>query len=183
MKDLLATNSNIKTRISIWIKINYSWTNSSSVGQAVATNLSHNNICQLASPTNNVQSLPFDEANNGGSGMMMRGMTAKNFDPVRYAGRWFEVASLKRGFAGQGQEDCHCTQVLHSTGYKNENQLWRSGSMSPPWCIYSLSSRGLPSPPPTHSWSYLQKIKNKEKWSGWLHESIKVRWQMNPQGS
>lgn len=43
--------------------------------------------------------------------MMMRGMTAKNFDPVRYAGRWFEVASLKRGFAGQGQEDCHCTQV------------------------------------------------------------------------
>lgn len=43
--------------------------------------------------------------------MMMRGMTAKNFDPVRYSGRWFEVASLKRGFAGQGQEDCHCTQV------------------------------------------------------------------------
>lgn len=46
------------------------------------------------------------------SGMlMMRGMTAKNFDPIRYSGRWFEVASLKRGFAGQGQEDCHCTQV------------------------------------------------------------------------
>lgn len=43
--------------------------------------------------------------------MMMRGMTAKNFDPIRYSGRWFEVASLKRGFAGQGQEDCHCTQV------------------------------------------------------------------------
>lgn len=43
--------------------------------------------------------------------MMMRGMTAKDFDPVRYSGRWFEVASLKRGFAGQGQEDCHCTQV------------------------------------------------------------------------
>lgn len=43
--------------------------------------------------------------------MMMRGMTAENFDPYRYAGRWFEVASLKRGFAGQGQEDCHCTQV------------------------------------------------------------------------
>lgn len=43
--------------------------------------------------------------------MMMRGMTAKNFDPIRYAGRWYEVASLKRGFAGQGQEDCHCTQV------------------------------------------------------------------------
>lgn len=44
--------------------------------------------------------------------MMMRGMTTKNFDPVRYSGRWFEVASLKRGFAGQGQEDCHCTQVM-----------------------------------------------------------------------
>jgi hypothetical protein len=43
--------------------------------------------------------------------LMMQGMTAKNFDPVRYSGRWFEVASLKRGFAGQGQEDCHCTQV------------------------------------------------------------------------
>jgi lipocalin len=39
--------------------------------------------------------------------MMMRGMTAKNFDPIRYSGRWFEVASLKRGFAGAGQEDCY----------------------------------------------------------------------------
>ncbi|XP_028551805.1 chloroplastic lipocalin [Dendrobium catenatum] len=46
--------------------------------------------------------------------LMMRGMTAKNFDPVRYSGRWFEVASLKRGFAGQGQEDCHCTQGVYS---------------------------------------------------------------------
>lgn len=45
----------------------------------------------------------------------MRGMTAKNFDPIRYSGRWFEVASLKRGFAGQGQEDCHCTQVNAET--------------------------------------------------------------------
>lgn len=83
---------------------------------AVATNLSHNNICHLASATDNVRSLPFDETNNGGSGMMMmmRAMTAKNFDPVRYAGRWFEVASLKRGFAGQGQEDCHCTQGIYT---------------------------------------------------------------------
>lgn len=57
--------------------------------------------------------LKFDNpSDDGGAGMMMRGMTAKNFDPVRYSGRWFEVASLKRGFAGQGQEDCHCTQVL-----------------------------------------------------------------------
>lgn len=46
--------------------------------------------------------------------MMMRGMTAKDFDPVRYSGRWFEVASLKRGFAGQGQEDCHCTQGVYT---------------------------------------------------------------------
>lgn len=43
--------------------------------------------------------------------MMIRGMTTKDFDPTRYLGRWFEVASLKGGFAGQGQEDCHCTQV------------------------------------------------------------------------
>ncbi|KAG2568970.1 hypothetical protein PVAP13_7NG364500 [Panicum virgatum] len=57
--------------------------------------------------------LKFDSPSDEGSAgmMMMRGMTAKNFDPVRYSGRWFEVASLKRGFAGQGQEDCHCTQV------------------------------------------------------------------------
>lgn len=25
--------------------------------------------------------------------------------------RWYEVASLKKGFAGEGQQDCHCTQV------------------------------------------------------------------------
>ncbi|KAH9607687.1 hypothetical protein KSS87_010950 [Heliosperma pusillum] len=48
---------------------------------------------------------PLDERsgdpNEKAAMMMMRGMTAKDFDPVRYAGRWFEVASLKRGFAGQ----------------------------------------------------------------------------------
>ena len=32
------------------------------------------------------------------------------FDPMRYLGRWYEVASEKRGFAGEGQRDCHCTQ-------------------------------------------------------------------------
>ncbi|KAK8449702.1 hypothetical protein SEVIR_7G257700v4 [Setaria viridis] len=53
--------------------------------------------------------------------MMMRGMTAKNFDPVRYSGRWFEVASLKRGFAGQGQEDCHCTQGVYSFDEKSRS--------------------------------------------------------------
>lgn len=45
---------------------------------------------------------------------MMRGMTAKNFDPAKYSGRWFEVASLKRGFAGTGQQDCHCTQGFYT---------------------------------------------------------------------
>ncbi|KAL5548292.1 hypothetical protein UlMin_003523 [Ulmus minor] len=59
---------------------------------------------------------PLDEDSDKGRGqlMMMRGMTAKNFDPIRYSGRWFEVASLKRGFAGQGQEDCHCTQGVYT---------------------------------------------------------------------
>lgn len=72
------------------------------------------NICELASATDNAITLPLDEGSGERNGklMMMRGMTAKNFDPVRYSGRWFEVASLKRGFAGQGQEDCHCTQVI-----------------------------------------------------------------------
>ena len=36
------------------------------------------------------------------------------FDPTRYVGRWYEVASLKKGFASEGQEDCHCTQVCLS---------------------------------------------------------------------
>lgn len=76
-----------------------------------------NSICQLANVSNDQVSLPLDESSSDVDGnammmmMMMRGMTAKDFDPVRYSGRWFEVASLKQGFAGQGQEDCHCTQV------------------------------------------------------------------------
>ncbi|CAI9787767.1 unnamed protein product [Fraxinus pennsylvanica] len=81
---------------------------------AVATDLSHNSVCQLSNATDNLQSLPFDKANNERSRMMIRGMTTKNFDPVRYAGRWFEVASLKGGFAGLGQEDCHCTQGMYT---------------------------------------------------------------------
>lgn len=82
--------------------------------QSVAVDLSQQNLCQLASVSNsNEVTLPIDDVSDekGGNLMMMRGMTAKDFDPVRYSGRWFEVASLKRGFAGQGQEDCHCTQV------------------------------------------------------------------------
>ncbi|XP_039821959.1 chloroplastic lipocalin isoform X2 [Panicum virgatum] len=67
--------------------------------------------------------LKFDSPSDEGSAgmMMMRGMTAKNFDPVRYSGRWFEVASLKRGFAGQGQEDCHCTQGVYSFDEKSRS--------------------------------------------------------------
>lgn len=79
-------------------------------GQAVAVDFpQNNNLCLISSANENMPTLPIDNGNQ--MLLMMRGMTAKNFDPVRYAGRWFEVASLKRGFAGQGQEDCHCTQV------------------------------------------------------------------------
>jgi lipocalin len=72
---------------------------------------------ELANAMDNLAALPLDEVSTNDSGttmMMMRGMTAKNFDPVRYSGRWFEVASLKRGFSGQGQEDCHCTQGVYT---------------------------------------------------------------------
>ncbi|KAJ8763692.1 hypothetical protein K2173_003164 [Erythroxylum novogranatense] len=85
--------------------------------QVAAADVSNfHNICQLANAADNIITLPLDENSGGPSGklMMMRGMTAKDFDPVRYSGRWFEVASLKRGFAGQGQEDCHCTQGVYT---------------------------------------------------------------------
>lgn len=76
---------------------------------------SHQSLCQLATATDNGATLKFDDMSDEGTGkLMMRGMTAKNFDPFRYSGRWFEVASLKRGFAGQGQEDCHCTQGIYT---------------------------------------------------------------------
>uniref|UniRef100_A0A0D9W9U1 Lipocalin/cytosolic fatty-acid binding domain-containing protein n=1 Tax=Leersia perrieri TaxID=77586 RepID=A0A0D9W9U1_9ORYZ len=66
--------------------------------------------------------LKFDSpSDDGGTQLMMRGMTANNFDPIRYSGRWFEVASLKRGFAGQGQEDCHCTQGVYSFDEKSRS--------------------------------------------------------------
>lgn len=90
------------------------------LGQVIAEDLSRpNSLCQLASATSNTITLPLDEGSGETNGklMMMRGMTAKDFDPVRYSGRWFEVASLKRGFAGQGQEDCHCTQVNDEESY------------------------------------------------------------------
>lgn len=90
----------------------------SPANQSVAADLSRaqNNICQLASVSDNAVTSPFENGSNekGANLMMMRGMTAKDFDPERYSGRWFEVASLKRGFAGQGQEDCHCTQGVYT---------------------------------------------------------------------
>lgn len=90
----------------------------SPANQSVAADLySHQqNICQLAIASENAVSSPFENesSENSENLMMMRGMTAKNFDPIRYSGRWFEVASLKRGFAGAGQEDCHCTQGVYT---------------------------------------------------------------------
>lgn len=38
----------------------------------------------------------------------------KLFDPMGYSGRWYEVASLKTGFSGEGQQDCHCTQGIYT---------------------------------------------------------------------
>ncbi|CAN4117357.1 unnamed protein product [Withania somnifera] len=84
---------------------------------AFAADLPHyNSVFPRANSTDSIPVLPLEKGNEGGGGklMMMRGMTAKDFDPVRYSGRWFEVASLKRGFAGQGQEDCHCTQGIYT---------------------------------------------------------------------
>ncbi|XVF70578.1 hypothetical protein PTKIN_Ptkin11bG0173500 [Pterospermum kingtungense] len=93
----------------------------SQTNQVLAADLSHHHdISQLASAADNRPTLPLEEDSGEGNVklMMMRGMTAKDFDPVRYSGRWFEVASLKRGFAGQGQEDCHCTQGVYSYDMK-----------------------------------------------------------------
>ncbi|KAM0040294.1 putative zeaxanthin epoxidase [Helianthus debilis subsp. tardiflorus] len=83
--------------------------------QVLAIELPHNSLCQIASASNNIPTLNLDEPSNL---MMMRGMTARNFDPVRYSGRWYEVASLKGGFAGQGQGDCHCTQGVYTIDMK-----------------------------------------------------------------
>ncbi|GMJ10343.1 chloroplastic lipocalin, Lipocalin in the plastid [Hibiscus trionum] len=93
----------------------------SRTSQVLAADLSqHPSICQLANAVDNKPTLPLEKDSGEGNEMlmMMRGMTAKNFDPVRYSGRWFEVASLKRGFAGQGQEDCHCTQGVYTFDMK-----------------------------------------------------------------
>ncbi|GAV68615.1 Lipocalin_2 domain-containing protein [Cephalotus follicularis] len=89
----------------------------SQTSRVIAADLSvPQNIYQLADATDKKITLPLDPGSDEGNEklMMMRGMTYKEFDPIRYSGRWFEVASLKRGFAGQGQEDCHCTQGVYS---------------------------------------------------------------------
>ncbi|KAJ7531925.1 hypothetical protein O6H91_14G064900 [Diphasiastrum complanatum] len=79
------------------------------------------NICVLAAESRERDGLGFEDELGfpDGPPQAMQGMTAKNFDPSRYSGRWFEVASLKRGFAGQGQEDCHCTQGVYQYDEKN----------------------------------------------------------------
>jgi len=42
------------------------------------------------------------------------------FKTQKYLGTWYEVASLKKGFAGTGQEDCHCTQGMYQLDkYRN----------------------------------------------------------------
>lgn len=73
-------------------------------------------LCEVAAAPDESTILNLDassggESGDGGPAVISSGMAMKNFDPVRYSGRWFEVASLKLGFAGQGQGDCHCTQV------------------------------------------------------------------------
>ncbi|KAI5066768.1 hypothetical protein GOP47_0017296 [Adiantum capillus-veneris] len=91
--------------------------------QAVAESFSAQtvmNYCQLAEVPSDMI-LRLDSPSDGEApSFVMGGMTAKNFNPARYAGRWFEVASLKRGFAGQGQEDCHCTQGVYTFDEKNK---------------------------------------------------------------
>eukprot|EP00468_Gymnochlora_sp_CCMP2014_P006628 CAMPEP_0167756720 /NCGR_PEP_ID=MMETSP0110_2-20121227/9539_1 /TAXON_ID=629695 /ORGANISM="Gymnochlora sp., Strain CCMP2014" /LENGTH=242 /DNA_ID=CAMNT_0007642855 /DNA_START=317 /DNA_END=1045 /DNA_ORIENTATION=+ len=42
----------------------------------------------------------------------------KNFVAQKYLGTWYEVASMKQGFAGVGQEDCHCTQGMYQLDAK-----------------------------------------------------------------
>ncbi|CAD7700246.1 unnamed protein product [Ostreobium quekettii] len=45
------------------------------------------------------------------------------FDPMRYTGRWYEVASLKLGFAGEGQQDCHCTQGIYTPKQMSKGKI------------------------------------------------------------
>ncbi|KAF3510306.1 hypothetical protein F2Q69_00005669, partial [Brassica cretica] len=74
-------------------------------------------ICSLENPTESKEALRKHFV-SGFAAILLLSQAGQNFDPVRYSGRWFEVASLKRGFAGQGQEDCHCTQGLYTFDMK-----------------------------------------------------------------
>lgn len=86
-----------------------------SSNQVLATEaLEPHSLCQIAAASDVGATVKVDDKSEGGMKLMMRGMTSKSFDPVRYSGRWFEVASIKGGFAGQGQEDCHCTQGVYT---------------------------------------------------------------------
>ncbi|MCD9642278.1 hypothetical protein HAX54_028979, partial [Datura stramonium] len=74
--------------------------------RAFAADLLHyNSVFQLANATDSTPTLPLEKGDDGGGGklMMMRGMTAKDFDPIRYSGRWFEVASLNEDLLGKGE--------------------------------------------------------------------------------
>eukprot|EP00249_Psilotum_nudum_P000912 c13093_g1_i1 orf=216-1259(-) len=82
------------------------------------------NVCQGAPLLADNNALKPDDTPGGTQDrelpFAMGGMTARNFNPARYAGRWYEVASLKSGFAGQGQEDCHCTQGVYTLDEPNK---------------------------------------------------------------
>jgi len=45
------------------------------------------------------------------------------FEPMQYVGRWYEVASLKKGFAGEGQQDCHCTQGVYFPKKNSKDEI------------------------------------------------------------
>ena len=40
-------------------------------------------------------------------------MALSPFDPFKYSGGWYETLSIKKGFAGLGQNDCMDTRGLY----------------------------------------------------------------------
>ncbi|CAM6095674.1 unnamed protein product [Calypogeia fissa] len=99
----------------------------SSTSQATAEdfNSKAGSMCTLAALPERSEVLKLEAGENAfeedGQSMplVMGGMSMKNFNPARYSGRWFEVASLKLGFSGQGQGDCHCTQGVYTFDEEN----------------------------------------------------------------
>ena len=67
-----------------------------------------------------------------------------SFSPKAYSGRWYEIASQKEGFAGEGQQDCHCTQVL--AGWPGQDVRVRAVSFSDPRVTGSSCRRVVCSP-------------------------------------